>query len=234
MGCGLWDNPKRELYAAAVPAPHPTGTATMASAHKSILFGMIAAFAAALGVVVATLFFGGSAGGELQSGTLLKQPRALPELQLTDQDGQPFTRKSLEGQWNLVFAGFTYCPDVCPTTLALLKQVQSRLAPQQFRVVFLSVDPERDTPERLKKYVRHFSADFVGVTAGEPQLAEVARGIGFAYAKVPGATPESYQMDHSAALALINPQGQIVGYFSPPFEIERLAADLRQIIGGGA
>ncbi len=206
----------------------------MASAQKSILFGMIAAFATALGVVVASLFFGGSSNGELQNGTLLKQARALPEFSLTDQDGQAFTRKSLEGQWNLVFAGFTYCPDVCPTTLALLKQVQGKVAPQQFRVVFLSVDPERDTPARMKDYVSHFSSDFVGVTAGEPQLSEVARSIGFAYAKVPGSTPESYQMDHSAALALVNPQAQIVGYFSPPFDGDKLAADLRRVIGGGS
>lgn len=206
----------------------------MASAQKSILFGMIAAFAAALGVVVASLFFGGSGNGELQSGTLLKQPRALPEFSLTDHHGQAFTRQSLEGQWNLVFAGFTYCPDVCPTTLALLKQVQGKVAPQQFRVLFLSVDPERDTPERMKDYIGHFSSDFVGATAGEPQLSEIARGIGFAYAKVPGTTPESYQMDHSAALALVNPQAQIVGYFSPPFDSDKLAADLRRIIGGGS
>lgn len=203
----------------------------MANAHKSVLYGMIAALAAVLGVVVAVTLSQPRGTAELQSGTLLPQPRALPAFTLTDQDGQPFTAASLAGRWTLLFPGFTYCPDVCPTTLALLKQVKAGLGPEQpLQVVFLSVDPERDTPARLKSYIAQFDPAFVGVTVGEPQLADVTRALGIAYAKVPGASPESYQMDHSASMILLNPQGQIVAYLTPPFEAGRLVADLKPLV----
>ncbi|PPE71924.1 SCO family protein [Solimonas fluminis] len=203
----------------------------MANAHKSVLYGMIAALAAVLGVVVAVTLSQPRGTAELQSGTLLPQPRALPAFTLTDQDGQPFTAASLAGRWTLLFPGFTYCPDVCPTTLALLKQVKAGLGPEQpLHVVFLSVDPERDTPARLKSYIAQFDPAFVGVTVGEPQLADVTRALGIAYAKVPGASPESYQMDHSASMILLNPQGQIVAYLTPPFEAGRLVADLKPLV----
>lgn len=204
----------------------------MANAHKPVLYGMIAALAAVLGVVVAVTVLQPRGSAGLQSGTLLPQPRALPAFTLTDQDGQPFTAASLAGRWTLLFPGFTYCPDVCPTTLALLKQVKAGLgADSGLRVVFLSVDPERDTPERLKSYVAQFDPAFVGVTVAEPQLAEITRALGIAYAKVPGATPESYQMDHSAAMILLNPQGQIAAYLTPPFELAKLVADLKPLAG---
>jgi len=203
----------------------------MANAHKSVLYGMIAALAAVLGVVVAVTVSQPRGTAELQSGTLLPQPRALPAFTLTDQDGQPFTAASLAGRWSVLFPGFTYCPDVCPTTLALLKQVKAGLGPESpLRVVFLSVDPERDTPARLKSYIAQFDPAFIGVTVGEPELADVARALGIAYAKVPGASPESYQMDHSASMILLNPQGQIVAYLTPPFEAGRLVADLKPLV----
>lgn len=207
----------------------------MANAHKPVLYGMIAALAAVLGVVVAVTLSQPRGSADLQSGTLLPQPRALPAFTLSDQDGQPFTPASLQGSWTLLFPGFTYCPDVCPTTLAMLKQVKAGLGPDSaLRVVFFSVDPERDTPARLKSYVAQFDPSFVGVTVAEPELAKVAQGLGIAYAKVPGATPEAYQMDHSASMILLNPQGQIAGYLTPPFEPARLVADLKPLIGAGS
>jgi protein SCO1/2 len=204
----------------------------MANAHKSVLYGIIAALAAVLGVVVAVTLSQPRGAVDLQSGTALPQPRALPAFTLTDQDGQPFTAASLAGRWTLLFPGFTYCPDVCPTTLALLKQVKAGLGPDRpLGVVFLSVDPERDTPERLKGYIAQFDPAFTGVTVGEPQLADIARALGIAYAKVPGATPESYQMDHSASMILLDPQGQIVAYLTPPFDAAKLVADLKLLVG---
>ncbi|AXQ29485.1 SCO family protein [Solimonas sp. K1W22B-7] len=204
----------------------------MANAHKPVLYGMIAALAAVLGVVAAVTLMQPRGSAGLQSGILLPQPRALPAFTLTDQDGQALTAARLAGSWTLLFPGFTYCPDVCPTTLALLKQVKASLGPDSaLRVVFLSVDPERDTPQRLKSYVAQFDPSFVGATVAEPQLAEVARALGIAYAKVPGATPESYQMDHSAAMILLNPQAQVVAYLTPPFELPKLVADLRPLTG---
>ena len=203
----------------------------MANAQKSVLYGVIAALAAVLGVVVAVTVSQPRGTAELQSGTLLPQPRALPAFSLKDQDGQPFTNASLNGSWTLLFPGFTYCPDVCPTTLALLKQVKAGLGPDHpLRVAFLSVDPERDTPERMKSYLGQFDPAFVGVTVGEPQLADITRALGIAYAKVPGASPESYQMDHSASMILLNPQGNITAYLTPPFDPARLVADLKPLV----
>ncbi|HUP92891.1 MAG TPA: SCO family protein [Solimonas sp.] len=200
------------------------------SAQKSILLGVFAAVVVALGIAAASWVYTPRAV-ELKSGTLLQAPRALPEFALLDHDGAPFTHRQLEGRWSLVFAGFTRCPDVCPTTLALLKQVNARLPGGGAHVVFLSVDPERDTPAALKTYTTYFDPSFTGVTAREPQLGEFARALGLAYAKVPGTTPDTYDMDHSAALVLIDPQGRIAGYLSPPFDPAALAADLGSVMG---
>lgn len=207
----------------------------MANAHKSVLYGMIAALAAVLGVVVAVTLSQPRGDAVLKAGTLLPQPRALPAFTLTDQDGKPFTAASLAGQWTVIFPGFTYCPDVCPTTLALLKQVKAGLGPDHpVRVVFLSVDPDRDTPQRLKTYLGQFDPSFIGVTAFEPQLADIAKALIIVYGKVPGATPESYQMDHSATMTLLNPQGQVAGYLTPPFAVPTLVEDLKTLSGAGS
>lgn len=168
----------------------------------------------------------------LKAGTLLPQPRALPDIKLVDQDGKDFRRESLQGGWTLIFPGFTRCPDVCPTTLAFLKALHAELEKEKrpLGVILFSVDPERDTPAALASYVRYFHPSFKGITGPEPQLARAALGFSVAYAKVPGATPESYSMDHSAALILTNPQGHIAGFFSPPFDLKAMAADLSSLI----
>ncbi len=166
------------------------------------------------------------------SGTLLKTPRPLPEFSLIDQDAQPFTRESLLGHWTLIFPGFTYCPDICPTTLGVLKAVEAQLGrdASSLKIALFSIDPERDTPETLKRYVQYFSPNFIGVTTHEPQLKQMAQTLGVAYLKVPGDTPESYTMDHSAALVLIDPQAHIAGYFTPPHQVEALVRDLGTVL----
>ena len=188
---------------------------------------VVAALAGAAGLVAAALWFAPGATS-LQSGLLLPQPRALSEFTLQGDDGQPYTRARLLGHWTLLFPGFIHCPDTCPTTLAMLKQVRMKLGKESgLRVLFLSVDPERDTPLQLASYVHYFDASFTGATASEPELARVAHELAIAYQKVPGNTPDTYAMDHTAALILINPQAQVVAYFSPPFQPDVLVADLK-------
>jgi len=205
------------------------------SSNRSVNNTVIAAFAGAValigGILLAT-WLNTSSTTALRSGTLLQQPRVLPALGLTDQDGQPFTVSQLQGHWTLIFPGFTYCPDICPTTLGLLKAVQQQLGDQaeHLQVVLFSIDPDRDTPERLKEYVTYFSPTFRGVTTPEPNLKAIAQALGVAYAKVPGDTPDEYSMDHSAALILINPRGELAGYFTGPFQAELLLADLKQVL----
>ena len=169
---------------------------------------------------------------ELQSGVLLSQPRPVAEFALTDQDNKPFTQAQLRGRWSLVFAGFTHCPDVCPTTLQLMKQLEARLRLEN-RVIsplFLSLDPQRDTPEQLQRYVRYFSPHITGVTGAKEQLDQLCASLGIAYVIVPGANSTEYTIDHSSALVLINPQGQIAGYFQAPHKLDTLATDLARVI----
>jgi len=197
--------------------------------HRNI--SIAALIAIAIGVLTA-ITVGSPKTLKLEQGLLLPKPRPLPEFQLIDSHRQAFGNAQLTGQWSLLFAGFTNCPDVCPNTLALLKAVHRQLDEQKLplHVVFISVDPERDTPERLDEYTRYFSPDFTGVTGPLAQLDRLAASAGLVYAKVPGANPDSYTMDHSAALVLIDPQARIAAYFTPPFKIEALASDLAKVL----
>lgn len=216
------------------PPPRPRQTRLEARVPPSnrLAFGIAAAFALVLGAAVSALWLSPRPSG-IDTATVMSPPRPLPELALIDQDGEPFTRESLRGRWTLVFAGFTACPDVCPTTLALLKQLGAELDPPP-QVLFLSVDPQRDTPPRLKDYVRYFDPSFDAVTAPEPALAEAARAFGIAYARVPGAGAGDYSMDHSAMLVLVNPDAAIAAYILPPFQPAALKADLAAITGARA
>ena len=202
-----------------------------ASANRSLLLVVISALAVAAGLVAA-LWLQKPATVALQSGTLLQQPRALATFSATDQDGATFGLDQLRGHWTLIFPGFTSCPDVCPTTLALLKNVHAQLGDDtaKLTVLFLSVDPERDTPARLKQYVQYFDPSFTAIVTPEPELQKLARMLGVAYVKVPGTTPDSYTMDHSAALIVIDPQARIAGYLTPPFDPAKLVADLRAVL----
>ena len=198
---------------------------------KAITLGVIAALAVLAGLVTAQLMLG-SKDIEIASGTLLKQPRAIEAFQLADTAGAPFDNARLQNHWSLVFAGFTYCPDVCPSTLAMLKSLKGKLdaAGTPLQVVFVSVDPQRDTADKLDRYVHYFSPDFIGATGSEAELEKLARSMSLVFAKVPGDSPDNYTMDHSAALVLINPEAQVAGYFLPPHRPDQLSADLQRVI----
>lgn len=198
----------------------------------------IAAVAAAAVVAMALGIFAASRlqaprAPALASGTRLAEPRAIAPFALTDQDGQPYTSAQLQGRWTLLFPGFTNCPDVCPTTLALMAQLRGRIkaGPERLQLLFLSVDPGRDTPERLKAYTDHFGAGIRGVTAPTAELDAFCASLGLAYVKVPGARPGEYTVDHSAALVLLDPAGRIAAYFQAPHRLDTLAADLSGILG---
>ena len=170
----------------------------------------------------------------LRSGTLLEPPRAVVDFSLAGADGQPYTKASLLGHWNLIYVGYTYCPDLCPTTLAQLKAVQSR--PGQRRPPQCCASPSfpstrsADTPQRLDQYVHYFSPSFGAATGSNAQLDALGASLGFVYAKVPGATPQSYLMDHSSALILIDPQARLAGYLTPPFKTPDLVTDLKRTV----
>ncbi len=133
------------------------------------------------------------------------------ELKLPDQDGRERTLGDFKGKVLVVFFGFTQCPDVCPTTLAELAQVKKALGPDGERVqgIFVTVDPERDTPELLKAYLQSFDPSFVALRGSEEQTKAVAKEFKVFYSKVPGKTEGSYTIDHTAASFIFDTQGRV-------------------------
>jgi protein SCO1/2 len=170
----------------------------------------------------------------LASGTLLQPARELPVFSLVDQDNQPFDVGRLRGQWSFLFFGFANCGDICPVTLALLASANKSLADlparNQAQLVFVSVDPRRDTPAALKSYVGNFDPKMLGVTGEQSNVDAFTKSLG-----VPSGTRllenGNYAVDHSGAVLAINPQGQFAALFSPPLRVDLLAADMRQLIG---
>lgn len=162
----------------------------------------------------------------LASGTWLPQARALPDFRLTDMYGKPFTHADLAGAPTLVFFGFTHCPDVCPTTLLKLARIHKAAGIANLRVLFISIDPERDTPQAIGLYVHAFDPDFTGVTGDPKAISQVATQFGVAVSRVelPGG---EYTMDHSAVVFLLDDAGRIAAIFTPPFEVAPFAADLK-------
>jgi protein SCO1 len=171
----------------------------------------------------------------LQNGLAYPQPRALPDFTLDTPDGT-LDGSALRGRWTLVFIGFTHCPDICPTTLAQLAEAGRRSElPEGKRpqLLFVSVDPERDSPEQTANYVRHFSSDAVGATADHDRLEPFTRSLGMVYMHSP-LDGGGYSVDHSSSVAVVDPQGRLVAQLRPPFDPARIAADLRSLAGAGA
>jgi protein SCO1/2 len=159
---------------------------------------------------------------------LLPQSRNLPELSLINQDGQTVEVDQLKDQWSLLFFGYTFCPDICPATLAQLRQLQGQLPPEtlaKLRIVLVTVDPHRDTPEQLKKYLEYFDAGFIGLTGEEAIIQKLANGVSIPY--IPADTSkENYTVDHSGNLVLIGPDGKQRGFIRAPINNTKLAAQL--------
>ncbi|MGH8063001.1 MAG: SCO family protein [Pseudoxanthomonas sp.] len=206
--------------------------------NRRIGFILVIALAAGLGLLAAQKYFGATTTSprwpETKSITMFPQPRALPAFSLRQSDGTQLTSGELNGHWTLVFLGFTYCPDVCPTTLAELAQAQNQWKPLpdsiRPRVLFVSVDPERDTPTRIGEYAHAFHADTLAATADVPTLENFARSMMFVFQKMPGKdfdqNPDDYTMDHSANIAVLDPQGRMVGFIKPPFQPRAIADDM--------
>jgi protein SCO1/2 len=170
----------------------------------------------ALGVL-ALLTISPPSESQLLSAKRYPEPRALKPFVLTDNKGQVFNNARLEGQWDLIFLGYTYCPDICPTTLAELRRVYPQLAEKiDVNVVFISVDPIRDTAERLDQYIGFFNSEFTAVTGIHKELFPMTRNMGMMYSIPPVEDNEkNYLINHSGAIIIINPEGQLVGRFPP-------------------
>jgi protein SCO1/2 len=186
------------------------------------------ALAAALAGVYAARLLSQPPLPALESGTALPQPRALAPFALVDTRGAGASEATLRGHPTLVFFGFTHCPDVCPTTLALLTSVQKQVAMPGLTIALISVDPERDTPEQLGKYVASFGGDLIGLTGSAPEIVKATRSFGVAARRVELAGG-NYTMDHSATVFALDSSARIVAVFTPPLSAAALARDVMKL-----
>jgi protein SCO1 len=195
-------------------------------ARTSRLMVIFTAFIAGLVLCVGViaLIEGRSAG----TGTVQAAAIGGP-FNLIDQDGQPFSDHDLKGKTFLVFFGFTHCPDVCPTTLFEISEIMRTLGPEADRTaaLFISVDPERDTPEAMKDYLTSFDPHLRGLTGDAASLAAVAKAYRVYYKKVP-LEGGDYTMDHTAIVYLMDKEGRFVSPFNMKRTADVAAADLRK------
>jgi protein SCO1/2 len=154
------------------------------------------------------------------------------ELALTDHTGKPRTLADFKGKVVVVFFGFTQCPDVCPTTLVEMKAVKEKLGKDgdRLQVLFVTVDPERDTPELLAKYVPAFDPAFLGLYGNAEAIARTAKEFKVFYKKVPGSSPNSYSVDHTAALYVYDPSGRLRLFAKHAQGADALASDIKLLL----
>lgn len=173
---------------------------------------------------------------------LFESARPLSMFNLTQHNGTTFSQENLLDAWTIVFFGYTYCPDVCPTTMTTLNTTLKDLAlnypdaqeKNSLNIIMVTVDPERDTHNQLSNYVPFFNPDFTGLTGSVEEIAKLATNLNMVFAKAPMTQEQvetnNYLVDHSANLALINPQGLYQGFFRPPFKPEKLSRLINQVM----
>lgn len=200
---------------------------------QKTVFILVALVALVLGLTVNKVLSGKGQGDPtalIDAGIiLLPQNRTLPAVKMVDQDGQPVVIDELKGKWSLLFFGYTFCPDICPTTLAQLRQIKSELpkeAVDKLQVVLVSVDPNRDTPQQLKQYLGYFDKDFKGLTASSVEdLQKLANAVSIPFIPADTSKP-NYTVDHSGNLAVIGPDGTQRGFIRAPLNNQKLVAQL--------
>lgn len=207
----------------------------MSSNQTITLAAIVAIVAVAAGILSARWVLQRQTESQPSVATLLSPARPLPPLALIDQDDRAFDVQRLRGGWTLLFFGFTSCPDVCPVTMRALAETTKLVAdlPDSLRprVVMISVDPERDTPEHLGAYVRAFDPTFMGATGPKPAIDELAQRMGVLAATRP-LEGGGYTVDHTTSVFLIDPDGALHALFSAPHTPKLIAEDYRRIVAG--
>lgn len=161
-------------------------------------------------------------------------PRAVAPFALTDHEGAPFTQERLNGKWSLLFFGYTFCPDICPITLATIRQFEQLLqdadpeAAVQLQVAMISVDPQRDTPDKLAAYMGYFNPAYIGATGEYIDVFNLGRQLNVAFGYTPMENGE-YLVNHSGEILLINPRGEFHGFFKVPHDPEKMLRNFRSV-----
>jgi protein SCO1/2 len=192
-----------------------------------VLFGV----ALLLGMIAVFLLLGPTRPYTFQ-GSLIDPPVAAPPFELTDVDGQSFHLSDVDGQVLIMFFGYTSCPDVCPVTLSDFLRIRSQLGNQAENVsfVFITVDPERDTPERMKKYLTNFDPEIIGLTGERSDLEPVWSSYGVYEAVVEGGSEDNYLVDHSSRIYVINADGDLLLTYLFGTENKVIAEDVRHLV----
>jgi len=171
-----------------------------------------------------------------QYAMVLPETAALPDFSLVDQDGHPFGPRSLVGHWSLIFFGFTNCPDICPATLQVLSIARQRLAElnqEAPEVILVSVDPDRDSPDILRRYVGHFGDGVTGVTGDMEELRKLTSALGIYFGREPEDSPgQNYNVAHSAHVVVIDGHGRYAAVFSAPHSVDAFVTDLPVLMSG--
>ena len=172
-------------------------------------------------------------------GYVLSTPRDLPAVELADEHGAPFRRHDFVGHWSFLYFGYTYCPDVCPLTLVELTKVKLDLAAKGFAepstYYFVSVDPGRDTPARLREYVSYFDPELRGLTGSATALAALAQTTDTVFdasddSRGEDSTGDTYLVSHSSNVVLLDPNGRVHAVFAPPHDPAKLTGDFTKIV----
>jgi len=172
-------------------------------------------------VIVLTLFLSACSDDNAPpdvNALVYENAKPLADFSLDDQHGELVTKQQFLGQWNLVFLGYTSCPDICPLTLAKLNAVYKNLrSDYPVQIWFVSVDPKRDTPAKRKDYIDYFNPDFLAVSGEHKQLFPMVRGLGLIYA-ISDSSESEYAVDHSASVAMVDGNGAVRAIFKPEFK----------------
>jgi len=165
-------------------------------------------------------------------GAVYEEPQAVPDFTLSAANGQSVSLSDFRGQYVFIYFGYTFCPDLCPDTLAKLARVHQQLGDEagQVQVVMISVDPERDTPERLAEYVAAFDDSFVGLTGSPAEIDAAGAAFGLYYEKHEGTAATGYLIDHTARTYLLDPDGRILVAYPYDATDDAIEADLHYLL----
>ena len=197
---------------------------------KTILVGVLAFGLIGLTALGVWLF---KPAGTLRGTTYAEPFPPAPAINLTRSDGVPFKLNDLRGKIVLLFFGYTSCPDVCPTTMAELKTALDQTGPEkadQVQVVFVTVDPQRDTPQRVQEYANHFNSEFIGLSGSETELARVWNDYGVFRKVAEGSPATGYLVDHTARITLIDQEGNLRSSYGFETPVEDIVHDLKLLL----
>lgn len=211
---------------------------------RQALYAVAITISLGLGVFLGAQQF--SAATPLTIAQLLPAATALPEFSLENHRGETVVANSFLGHWSLVFFGFTSCPDFCPLELQKLAKLLKRMDAEDLQVVFVSVDPERDGQEKLAAYVSFFHPQIVGLRGSNSELVNIANFFGASYDRsaivdsklltvpaginMPTNVGEQYLVNHSTRVFVVNPEGEFVGSFAPPYEVDDMLSDMQKLM----